>query len=256
MFQQQETLSDFSKTNLTIWMAMAFQAGALNTGGFLACHRFVSHVTGFGTLVGTEAARGDVVATLGMVAVPGFFISGAMISAFFVDRRIQRGIKPLYPFVMFLVLILSASVLSLGLTGFFGPFGDTQNLMTDYVLLAALCLACGLQNATVTSSFGAVVRTSHLTGITTDLGIGIVRIFTHSHKIQPRLHEIRANWIRAGIIFFFIMGSFFSAKLYLHAQYWGFLIPTSIATILFFWSAMRFTGHFKMNQTSSTSKAS
>lgn len=242
MFSYQQTLSHYSKSNVAIWLSMAFQAGAINTGGYLSCHRFVSHVTGFGTLVGTEAATGKLVPSLGMLAVPGFFIGGSMLSAFFVDRRIQTNRRPLYPIVMFLILSLTLAVAVFGTLGYFGKFGAP--IMTkDYLLLAALCLACGIQNGTITSAFGAIIRTTHLTGITTDLGIGVVRILTQSHKIQPRTNEIRANWMRAGLIVFFTLGSFISAYVYIHAEYWGFLIPCGIATILFFWSLI----HFKQN---------
>jgi uncharacterized membrane protein YoaK (UPF0700 family) len=239
MFSYQRTLSHYSKSNVAIWLMMGFQAGAINTGGFLSCHRFVSHVTGFGTLVGTEAASGRWIDTLGIAAVPSFFIGGAMMSAYLVDRRIQSNRKPLYPLVMLLIFVLTSSVALLGASGYFGGFG-AEFARHDYLMLAALCLACGLQNGTVTSAFGAIIRTTHLTGITTDLGIGIVRILTHSHKIQPRLNEIRANWMRAGLIAAFILGSFCSAHIYMQFEYWGFLIPSLIATILFFWSLLHF----------------
>lgn len=239
MFSYQRTLSHYSRANVAIWLSMAFQAGTINTGGFLACHRFVSHVTGFGTLIGSEAAAGKWYDTIGVLAVPGFFIGGTMLSAYLVDRRIQTNRKPLYPLVMLLILGLTCSVAMAGAAGFFGVFGASI-IRRDYFLLAALCLACGLQNGTVTSAFGAIVRTTHLTGITTDLGIGIVRILTRTHKIQPRINEIRANWMRAGIIASFILGSFVSAQFYMRFEYWGFLIPSLIATILFFWSLVHF----------------
>lgn len=242
MFSYQQTLSHYSLSNVTIWLTMAFQAGAINTGGYLACHRFVSHVTGFGTLVGEEAAAGNYGNALGMAAVPIFFIGGAMLSAFLVDRRIQTGRAPLYPVVMFLILVLTLGVAVLGEKGYFGQFG-TALVERDHYLLAALCLACGLLNATVTSAFGAVIRTTHLTGITTDLGIGVIRVLAKSHKIQPRNNEIRANWMRIGLISSFMIGSYLSARVYIQAHYWGFLIPGGIATILFFWSLIHFRKH-------------
>lgn len=239
MFSYQRTLSQYTKANVAIWLSMAFQAGTINTGGYLACHRFVSHVTGFGTLIGTEAAAGKWVDTMGMLSVPGFFIGGSMMSAYLVDRRIQTNRRPLYPLVMLLIFILTSSVALLGSAGFFGAFDHTF-IRRDYYLLAALCLAAGLQNGTVTSAFGAIVRTTHLTGITTDLGIGLVRILTRTHKIQPRVNEKRANWMRIGIISSFILGCFTSAHVYMRFEYWGFLIPSTIATILFFWSLIHF----------------
>ena len=37
------------------WFLLAFLGGHVNAGGYLACHRFVSHVTGFATLAGVVA---------------------------------------------------------------------------------------------------------------------------------------------------------------------------------------------------------
>lgn len=240
MFSYKETLSHLSPPNVAIWLSMAFQAGTINTGGYLACHRFVSHVTGFGTLVGEEAAIGNYTNAAGMAMVPIFFIVGAMLSAFLVDRRIQRDRAPLYPVVMFLTVLLTLAVSILGSEGFFGSFGAPFSGTNDYILLAILCLTCGLLNATVTSAFGAVIRITHLTGITTDMAIGVVRVLTHSHKIRPRDAEIRANFMRASLIGSFMIGSYISALAYQEIHFWGFLIPCGIATILFFWSLIHF----------------
>ncbi len=239
MFSYSRTLSHFSLSNIIIWLSMAFQAGAINAGGYLASHRFVSHVTGFGTLVGTHVAQSQWESAVGMLLVPAFFILGAMVSAFLIDRRIQKNKKPFYPLVLFAIQFLMMLVALGGNLNWFGEFG-APIVRNDYILLAALCFACGLQNATITSAFGAVVRTTHLTGITTDLGIGIIRIATQSHKIQPRENEIRANWMRFGLILSFILGSLVSSYAYLHIHYWGFLIPAAIATILLTWSLLKF----------------
>jgi len=50
MIVEQDTL--YERQNLYLWFLLAFQGGALNAGGYLAVHRFVSHVTGFATLAG------------------------------------------------------------------------------------------------------------------------------------------------------------------------------------------------------------
>lgn len=77
MLYGNETISHYSKSNITIWMLMAFQAGVLNIGGFMACHRFVSHVTGFATFFGYELNQADSSHALGMLIVPLFFFIGS-----------------------------------------------------------------------------------------------------------------------------------------------------------------------------------
>jgi uncharacterized membrane protein YoaK (UPF0700 family) len=232
MVDSNSTLSAYNPKNVIIWWILAFQAGAINVGGFMACHRFVTHTTGFATFFGVEAAEGQWIEALGMLTVPMFFLIGAMISAFFIDRPHSDGSKPHWNIVLFLIATIMAGIVALGTAGEFGVFGEPLTLARDYLLLTMLCLASGLQNAAITSASGAVVRTTHLTGITTDLGIGIVRVLTHSQVHQRREMEIRANWLRAGIIGGFVLGSFIGALLFLKVQYWGFLLPWLISFTL------------------------
>jgi uncharacterized membrane protein YoaK (UPF0700 family) len=226
-----QNLNHYSPRNAAVWMSLAFQAGIINTGGFLACHRFVTHTTGFGTLFGVELSKGDFFEGLGMLSVPLFFLIGTMISATFVDQKILKHQLPNYPLVFAIMTVLLFLVTVGGKAGYFGTFGEDLSLVRDYALLAILAFSSGLQNATVTSVFGAVVRTTHLTGLTTDLGIGCVRLFTGTYKLAKD-NEIKATWMRLAIIGSFVAGSF-SAFVYLHNQYLGFAIPTLISFVLF-----------------------
>lgn len=232
MFSSPDNLSHYSIRNASIWSALAFQAGVINAGGVLACHRFVTHTTGFATAFGTEVANGRLWAAMGMLSVPAFFVSGAMISAFLVDRRLIQNKAPKYAAVLFLMMILTGVTLFAGVDGEFGTFGEPLSLTRDYVLLAILSLTSGLQNAMVTTAFGAIVRTTHLTGISTDLGIGVVRLLSRAQKPEQRRNEFRATWMRLGIISSFILGSTLASFVYLSIQYWGFIIPFIISTTL------------------------
>lgn len=236
MFSQSKTLSYDSPANVRIWLGMAFQAGAINAGALLSCHKFVTHTTGFATTFGTEAAKGNFSTGLSLLSIPLFFMVGAMTSAFFIDRRIQTDRRPLYVVVTGLMFFILLAVFVGGVAGRFGTFGADVDPLRHYILLISLALASGLQNATVTSAFGAVIRTTHMTGLTTDLGIGLMRVLTHSHKINSRKNEVHANLMRLSLFSSFAMGGFFSAYFYLRIQYWGFIIPTALAFILFAWN--------------------
>lgn len=232
MFSSPDNLSHFSRRNAAIWLSLAFQAGVINAGGVLACHRFVTHTTGFGTTFGTELAYGRLWTGIGMLSVPLFFIVGTMISAFLIDRRTIQNQAPRYAVVLFLMTVLMGITTFAGLAGRLGSFGEPLILARDYTLLAILCLTSGLQNAMVTTAFGAIVRTTHLTGITTDLGIGLVRLMANVQKPESRFNEVRAVWMRMGIITSFILGSTLSSFIYLSVHYWGFAIPFLISGIL------------------------
>lgn len=229
MFSGNNNLSAFSTRNFLIWMTLAFQAGSINAGGFLACHKFVTHTTGFATAFGAELAVGEIFAALSMVSVPLFFLAGTMISASLVDHQINLQKSPRYNFILILIAAFMVLVTFLGQTGAFGEFGNDYNSFADYLLLAILCLTSGLQNAAISSASGSTIRTTHLTGLTTDLGIGLVRILSLTKTHSQREREARANWTRVGIIGAFILGSTFSAFIFMRSHYFGFLVPAGTA---------------------------
>ncbi len=231
---------------------MAFQAGFLNIGGFMACHRFVSHVTGFATFFGYEINQPDSSQAFGMLLVPYFFLFGCMLSGQLVDIRLKTHQRPKYYVVFGMMFLLLVLTLICGLMGTFGEFGESLQYSRDYALLAVLCLVCGIQNGTITTVSKSVIRTTHLTGITTDLGIGLMRFFNRHKLKEPIENEVRANLMRFGIISFFVLGSVIGGYVFRHLQYWGFVFPACISGVLF--ALMIYFQVLKsQNQTSSVS---
>jgi uncharacterized membrane protein YoaK (UPF0700 family) len=215
----------YASENYYLWFLLSFQAGMVNAGGFLAAHRFVSHVTGFATHFGVELSAGHFAPALGMLSVPAFFLGGAVVSALLVDRRRQQGRTPRYATALYSISAIFALTAGLGMAGFFGRFGEALNIQRDYLFLALLCGACGLQNALITSVSGAVVRTTHLTGICTDLGIGLVRSFFAAPGSTLRRREGFANALRLGTFFSFAAGSLIGALVFVRSGYSGFFLP-------------------------------
>jgi uncharacterized membrane protein YoaK (UPF0700 family) len=220
---------------------MAFQAGAINVGALLSCHKFVTHTTGLLTTFGAEFALGNWINAIGFAIIPLFFLIGAMTSAYFIDHRIQTDKRPLYPVVMGVSFLILAMVVIGGKFGTFGQFGSELDMLKHFALLIGLAFTSGLINATVTSACGAVIRITHMTGLTTDLGIGLMRVFTRTHKINTRENEIRANLNRILIITSFAIGAGVSAIAFGKMGYGGFIIPCGLALLLFNWSVIRFT---------------
>ncbi len=203
---------------------MAIQAGILNVGGFLLCHRFVTHVTGYGTFFGIEISQLDYGAALGMLLVPLFFLFGSMASGFLVDVPIKLAQRPRYYLAFIAISLLIGVVFLGGILGYFGNF-ESGFHSREYLLLAVLCMACGIQNGTITTVSKSVIRTTHLTGITTDLGIGLTRMLNQRRLGKLIEGEARANLMRVGIILSFGLGSIIGAFLFQQFEYWGFLLP-------------------------------
>ncbi|RPJ71251.1 MAG: DUF1275 domain-containing protein, partial [Alphaproteobacteria bacterium] len=206
---------------------LAFQGGSLNTAGYLAVHRFVSHLTGFATLAGVAGAKLEWATMFGMLIVPLFFLIGVIISAWNVERQRIKNLIPRYSLVFSIIIFNILLILILGINGYLGEFGEPLTAQRDYFLMFILAFTCGLQNAVISSASGMVIRTTHLTGPTTDFGIGIVRIWsTRKNLHKPELFAARC---RFGIYFSFIAGSLVSAFLFFNFKFYGFVLPLAIS---------------------------
>lgn len=211
------------------WLLLGFNGGFINAGGFIVTGRFVTHVTGFATLFGVDFVKKSWHEALGILSVPLFFLAGSFVAGLLIDRRAFKGQAPHYDWVMGLC---SLSLLVAAFAGFFTlfvPFGADLSVKELYLVLASLCFASGLQNAALTSSSGSSVRTTHLTGVTTDLGLGLARLLSLSRKDARAKVERHANRLRAGTIVSFVIGSGAGAYVFFHTRYLGFLIPAVIA---------------------------
>lgn len=227
-----ENVSWFTYFN---WLLMSFLAGNINAGGYLACHRFVSHVTGFATLSGISFEKGDWFDFLGTLSIPLFFLIGVMISGYLTEKKYSQKIDgEKYSPVMGLVATLLGLVAVGGTLDLFGQFGDAANMKHDFFLLAFLCGACGLQNAAISSASGATLRTTHLTGLTTDLGLGLIRAEVHHLSETQKKAERRANTLRILMILAFTTGSVVAAFIYNRYQYRGFYFPMLISVYFVF----------------------
>jgi uncharacterized membrane protein YoaK (UPF0700 family) len=236
--QTQKDFHSLTEENLRIWFLLAFQAGAINAGGFIAAGRFVTHTTGFATHFAVDLAWGDWRKALGMLAVPIFFVIGAMFTSVFVDLRLARGRPPKHRWPVLAIFLCLFLAMVLGESGTFGVFGEQFNLKRDFVFMVLLCLASGLQNALITNARGIVVRSTHLTGVTTDLAVSLARIIFGRDLDPDTLEKDRlASLARLGLILSFILGSAASAYLFIAAKYLGFLLPvfTSAVLLTCFW---------------------
>lgn len=219
------------------WLLLSFLAGNINVGGFLSCARFVSHVTGFATMAGVIFERGHFLEAIGTLSIFIFFIMGVITASLLTEYGKERKHRfERYAVAMLMVAFLLTIVFIGGSYGFFGEFGQDAVLKHDYILLSCLSGACGLQNGAITSISGATIRTTHLTGIATDLGISLVRTELEPLSPHQRKKERHNNLYRLLSIISFTAGSAIGAIIYVRYQYNGFLVPIVIA-LYFVWLA-------------------
>lgn len=150
-------------TKLPRWVwtgtwALAFIAGMVNVVGLLGFEKqAITHLTGNTSQLAAALASADIAAILHFAALIGAFVAGCTLSGFIIqDSTLQIGRR----YGVALSLVSSLLFVSVPLLMHNSAFG----------MYTAAC-ACGLQNAMVSTYSGSVVRTTHLSGMFTDLGI-------------------------------------------------------------------------------------
>ncbi|MFZ5657720.1 MAG: YoaK family protein [Pseudomonadota bacterium] len=188
------------------WL-LAFVAGGVNAVGLIGfAHLAVSHLTGTTTLAAQAFARGDVAHAGHLVGIAAAFVAGAVASGALIPvhalRLGQRQTVVLG--IVALLLVAAAACLA-------------RELMAGMYLAAA---ACGLQNAMTTAYSGAVVRTSHVSGMFTDLGIALGHVLRREPVARRRLllcATVITGFFAGGLATAALFGRLASGVLFVHA---------------------------------------
>ncbi len=173
------------RANRQLGLLLAFVAGAVNAGGFLAIQRYTSHMTGIVSGVADDLATGQVALALAGVGLVTTFLAGAVTTTLLVNWARQRQMHSEY------ALSLGLEALLLLAFGLMGTSLASHTTLLVPATVTLLCFIMGLQNALVTKISHAVVRTTHMTGVITDLGIALGRLLFWARRAAPEGAEDR-----------------------------------------------------------------
>lgn len=158
------------QADLHIGVILTLVAGALNAGGFLAIGQYTSHMTGMVSAFADQVVLRNF-AFAGIAAMSWLaFVSGAAATALIVNYLRRANVRHVYA----APLLIEATLILV-----FGAFGGTlkkHELVDVSFAVIILCFTMGLQNALITKVSRAEIRTTHLTGLTTDLGIELGKL--------------------------------------------------------------------------------
>ena len=192
---------------------LSFVAGCINSIGLLGFeHQAVSHLSGTATLLGISliSASGAHIWHISLILI-SFFL-GASLSGFLI-RSTALKLGRHYDTALFLeafLLLLSVYLLSNGY------------VLGNYIISAA----CGIQNALATSYSGAIVRTTHLTGIFTDLGLML------GARLRGKTFDKRKLVLFLLIICGFVSGGSLGAYLFNLFYFLALLVPVFICLMI------------------------
>jgi uncharacterized membrane protein YoaK (UPF0700 family) len=233
MLRLHSTEDVFSIRHAPSWVMLCFAAGAINGSALLGCERFVTHVTGTATRIGMESPHLLLMFDFALVLLT--FVAGAMTAGLLINGRAHRGKRVFFSLPLWLVAGLTSAVALAGYLGYFGPFGGSADEPGDFVFLCTLSFAMGLQNAAVATSTGQLVRTTHLTGPATDLGVHLAELLSAEGKARTsaRQHAI----LRLTKIVAYTAGAGVSVPLARSYEFLSLLVPAGVivaATMLSF----------------------
>ena len=161
---------------------LALVAGFVNSAGFVLVGTFTSHVTGNVGRFADDLALGGDAAVFAALMVVAYFAG-----AFWASVAIESDVVRHRPWTYGGLLIVEAALLVVFIA-LSGAFASPTARVHDIEAML-LCAAMGMQNSLVTRLSGAVVRTTHLTGVVTDLGIEAARWFRYWRKrLGERTH--------------------------------------------------------------------
>jgi uncharacterized membrane protein YoaK (UPF0700 family) len=204
-----------------VWTTLAAAAGFVNAVAFAACQRYVTHVTGTVTNIGMDAL--NPILALEYILVLVAFVLGAFSSVYVSESRSPRAvIRPWAPLSITASLLLLAGLL--GFHGYFGRFGGEVETPPEFALLSLLAFGMGLQNAGVATATGMLVRTTHMTGPATDLGVAIAG-WMRSADAESKLNTGRSVLLRTAKIVGFTVGALLGIQAAARLEFLAFLVP-------------------------------
>ena len=189
-----------AQNNLRLGITLCFVAGATNAGGFLAVGQYTSHMSGIVSSVADNLVLGQLQLALAGIAAVLAFVLGAMTTAWMVNWGLRRNLQSAYgrPLLLEAFLLLVFGLFGTGINFFASLFAPLTVLL--------LCFIMGLQNAVITKISHAEIRTTHITGLVTDLGIELGKLFYINRLTRDTL--VVANRQRLGI-HLWLIASFF-----------------------------------------------
>jgi uncharacterized membrane protein YoaK (UPF0700 family) len=214
-----------SQSNRRLGCTLAFVAGAVNAGGFFAVGQYTSHMSGIVSTMADELATGNLALVLAGLSSLISFLSGAATSAVLINWGRRRETRSRYaiPLMFEAILLLCFGMLGANL--------EHERLLYVPLTVDLLCFVMGLQNAMVTKISRAEIRTTHVTGLVTDIGIELGKLLYWNGKAagEPVVADRARLSLLTALFGMFFFGALAGAFGFTHI---GFVVTVPLACLL------------------------
>jgi len=205
-----------SNIDLVLAGLLSSIAGALNAVGFLIAGSFTANMTGNISAFADNFADGAVVFSLSFFGLVIAFVCGASIAALAIQAGEKRKLRSIY------ALAVTAEAIILLLLGLVLVLSFAR--LDETVLVIILSLVMGLQNAVTTMITRARVRTTHVSGMATDIGIELAAMVGDAQSRQEAMPKLKLHSLTLSG---FAIGGVCGALLFQLVGNWLFVIAAS-----------------------------
>ncbi|MFD2554184.1 YoaK family protein [Sphingobacterium tabacisoli] len=175
---------------------LSFVAGLVNVCGVMQIQILTTNVTGHFAYFAENIVLNKYAVAITFILYVTAFLAGAFCSSLLIELFSRKSVVSSYVFP------ISIEIICLLFVAFFG-----DATVHPYVIASILLFAMGTQNALVSKISNSVVRTTHLTGLFTDLGIELSLLLFHKRNNQ-NIRKIKQNiYLKFVIILLFFFGS-------------------------------------------------
>jgi uncharacterized membrane protein YoaK (UPF0700 family) len=192
--------------NFRLAVFLSLVAGIVNICGVLALGVLTTNVTGHFAYFAEGMLLEQLPRAIAFLYYIFAFLLGAFTSGFLTEYFAAKGRAAPHNASLCVEILILAGL---------GLLWDRLRIwgVSDHWLASAMLFAMGLQNSLVTKVSDAVVRTTHLTGLFTDLGIELSQLIFYREE-KERRQLVRSIGLRGGIIVFFFSGCIAGGYLY------------------------------------------
>ncbi|MFN8324359.1 YoaK family protein [Flavobacterium sp.] len=233
MFRHKGNTRTFAH-NLKLASSLSFVAGIVNITGVFAFATLTTNVTGHFAFFADELVKKDGAEAFVFINFILCFLLGAFVSSFLSEVSIKKSPKTshILPLILETIVLIIVS---------FSEDLFKNSINTFHFASYALLFAMGLQNALVTKVSQSVVRTTHLTGLFTDLGIELSQLFFY-RKEEEKSRLSKSIYLKLSIIAFFFLGCVIGGFVFQIIKLKTLLIASSILALTMYMDY--FTVHF------------
>ncbi|MGV9003047.1 YoaK family protein [Flavobacterium sp.] len=212
--------------NLKLASSLSFVAGIVNICGLFAFATLTTNVTGHFGYFADEIVKNEYSKAIIYINYILFFLLGAFFSSLMSEYFLKKHPKAPH------FLPLTIEFILLTLVGFSDVFFTNPKdffIIGSYILLFTM----GLQNALVTKVSQSIVRTTHLTGLFTDLGIELSQLFFYT-KTAEKNKLFKSIYLKLSIIMFFFLGGIMGGFVYQELKLRTLLLASIVIILILF----------------------